>query len=273
MVKEYTPEQFQPQVSSEKSPEEAVNLTRPAIIRRLHVDDRHVEGSFLTLKIHELSLPLRIPCDATMTFGTEMTTAAEYFKRVIERGDMIDAIILPSDGTAFPVECYWIHIEYVGDPSQAGIFSRKDDGLFAMRTKAGEKGERIVTKCLRDQFGHSFPESMFRSPGYFEIRYVGKKERKPDRRCLKCGLTFEIKKRNKDEHQRVSHSEARPFESENLLEGWHAFVFSDMTARFLSNSAIARAIREGNSKHGRDQYDEWEDVDALTPCDPPRCSG
>ena len=257
----YTPKRFREQRLLEKSPEEAGALTRPVIIRRLHVREFEVGDDFLTITTRQLALPLRIAKDKKMAFGSETVTATEYFRRVIERDDVIDAVVLPPDGTAFPVECYWIHIAYVGDPAQAGPFSQKDDGLFALRTKAGEKGERIATKSLRDKFGHSFPEGMYRSPGYFEIRYAGKKERKPDRRCLTCGLTFEIKKRNRDKHLRVSHSRARPFESENSRDGWHAFVFCDMVPRFVSNAAIAQAISEGKDKPGQDRYDRWTDVD------------
>lgn len=86
-------------------------------------------------------------------------------------------------------------------------------------------------------------------------------------------MTFEIKKRNKDRHKRVSHGEARPSASENSLDGWHAFVFPDMKSCFVSNAAIAEAIANGDFKPGQDDLDQWAEVDALVPRDLLRCSG
>ncbi|CAH2904349.1 MAG: hypothetical protein PPHEMADM_5339 [uncultured Paraburkholderia sp.] len=140
---------------------------------------------------------------------------------------------------------YWIHIEYVGSLSEAGAFRKKEDGLFAMRTKAGEKAERIVARKLKVDFGHSFSDPMLNSPGFFQIHYADKKDRKPDRICRRCGLTFEVKKRNRDSHYRMSHSVKRPFGSENHPEGWHAFVFRDRSIHFVPNATIAQAIADG----------------------------
>lgn len=84
-----------------------------------------------------------------------------------------------------------------------------------------------------------------------------------------------MKKRNKDYHFRVSHSDGRPFESGNELgpKDWHAFVFPDMKPRFVPNALIARAIANGQFTAGHDTYDTWADVgDAVTAYTPPRCS-
>lgn len=271
---DYTPDEILHHLNaSECTSADADRMTGHSIIRRLPVAGYEKRNGLLLLKTDALPAPLSIACDAAMTFGTETVTALDYFRRVIENGDMIDAVVQPQVDGAFPMATYWIHIQYVGTPDQAGRYSKKDDGLFAMRTKAGEKGERIVTRLLRDKFGHRFQDGTCDSPGYFEIRYVGKKQRKPDRKCLACGLTFEIKKRNRDEHLRVSHSDVRPFASENSVDGWHAFVFPDMKPRFVPNAAIAQAIADGNFIAGEDRYDKWADVDTLTPCDPPHCAG
>ncbi len=268
---EYTPTQLLavPEVSIEV----VCQLSTESIVRRLPVFRGTFDHDRLLFHTEALPLPLRIVCNAKMTFGTETVTARDYSYRVIEHGDMIDAVIRPVVDGAYPMTAYWIHIKYVGEPAQAGDFSKKDDGLFAMRTKAGEKAERVAAKPLWEQYRHSFPESLRISPGYFEIYYKGKKKRKPDRICLVCGLTFEVKKRNRDRHFRVSHSPDRPFSAENLLNGWHVFVFPDMTTHFVPNALIAQAIATGNFIQGEDQYDKWADVDTLTPCDPPYCTG
>jgi hypothetical protein len=109
------------------------------------------------------------------------------------------------------------------------------------------------------------------------IHYRDKKMRKPDspdRRCTVCGLAIEIKKRNKDRRLRVSHSEARPFISENAADGWHAFVFPDMRPRFVANAAIAAAIAAGRCSVERDRYDSWAEInaDAVEFAVPPECS-
>jgi hypothetical protein len=192
---------------------------------------------------------------------------------VLETIAMIDAVVRPPADDRIPVDLFWIHIVYVGEPQRAGAFSKKEDGLFAMRAKSGEKAERIVAKQLRDDFGHSFPQAMLATPGYFEIRYDGKKHRKPDRKCLVCGLTFEIKKRNRDRFFRVSHSQHRPFAHENHPTDWHAFVFPDMKPRFMSNAVIANAIASGLFDAGFDKYDSWADIrpEAAFVSAPPSC--
>lgn len=269
---EYAPEAVQRKGIGERASNEAQSLTGPAIIRRLRVTEWLVERNSLFLAIDPLPFPLALAQDAVMTFGTESITAVEYCRRVIEDNDLIDAVVTPLKDGAFPIQMFWIHINYVDTPSMTGAFSRKDDGLFAMRAKAGEKAERIVTRQLRDDYGHRFPDGLCDSPGVFEIRYAGKKIRKPDRRCLNCGLTVEVKKRNKDKHLRVSHSSSRPFASENPDQGWHAFVFPDMNPRFLPNTAISQAIAKGRCTLGNDRYDAWADVDGLQLSTPPHCS-
>lgn len=207
-----------------------------------------------------------------MRFGTEAITALNYFKRVIERYDLIDAVVLPATNDVIPIQAFWIHIEYADNRNDTETFSQKDDGLFALRTKSGEKAERVATHILRDTYRHQFDPRFYKSPGFFEIRYADKKHREPDRRCLTCGTTFEVKKRNKDHHFRVSHSTKRPFTAENDLTGWHAFVFPDMAVYFIPNVAIAQEIMANKGKPGHDQYDQWMDVDQINPSEPPTCS-
>ena len=272
---EYTPLNIQAMNLAERLPEEVGSLAEAAIVRRLRAMDFKVKAGLLCLAIDGLDLPLTIPRVSVLVFGTEQVRAIDYFRRVLERGDMVDAVVMPRQGNGFPMRSFWIRIEYADMRSATGSFSKKDDGLFAMRAKAGEKAERVVARQLRDQFGHSFPTAMLDSPGFFEIRYKAKKLRQPDRKCLACGLTFEVKKRNRDQHLRVSHSEGRPFATENIPEGWHAFVFADMKARFVSNSAIAQAIQGRQYEPGEDQYDRWAQINpgAITLSDPPHCPG
>ncbi|MCL9845842.1 hypothetical protein [Ralstonia solanacearum] len=244
-----------------------------SLVRRLRLSNFAVTDRRLDLVVEGLSMPLSTPANQTMVFGGESISALDYLKRVLERGDMIDAVVHPPANDRIPVDLFWIHIVYVGEPSKAGTFSKKEDGLFAMRAKSGEKAERIVAKKLHDDFGHLFPQITLTTPGYFEIRYDEKKHRKPDRRCLACGLTFEIKKRNRDRLFRVSHSQHRPFTAENHPSGWHAFVFPDMKPRFMSNAVIANAIASGLFDAGFDRYDSWADIrpEAASVSDPPSC--
>jgi hypothetical protein len=257
----------------ERRPADIDTLTSPAVIRRLRICSYLQESNVLLLVAESVRLPLAIAKTTVMTFGTESITALDYLRRVLERYDQVDAIVLPQKNGHVPLTMFWVHIEYVGTPLQARSYSKKDDGLFAMRAKSGEKAERIVTRELREKYNHKFAPQMCDSPGFFEIRYAGKKQRKPDRKCLACGLLVEIKKRNKDTHFRVSHSDGRTFESENTAGGWHAFVFPDMKPRFVSNAAIAQAIRDNRHVPGPDQYDSWSDVDGLASAMPPTCCG
>lgn len=271
---EYTPEYIRRAKIEEKLPQDLSTVTEAVLVRKLRVIDRSFSDDKRTffITVDNLCYPLKIAADAMMTFGTESVTSVEYFRRVIERNDLIDVIVEPAQNGLYPITLYWIHINYVGSLSETGKFSKKDDGLFAMRTKAGEKAERIATRHLINEYNHVFHDALHISPGFFEIRYKGKRHRKPDRKCLSCRITFEVKKRNKDRHLRVSHSEARPFSSENTVDGWHVFVFPDMKPRYLANSTINDAISQGRYKQGRDRYDSWVDVDHLQPTTPIKCS-
>ena len=271
---EYTPEEVQRLGLVEKPASQAGMLTGPAIIRRLPLTDRRVINGELQMTTSALPAPMCLAADHPMQFGAETIEAREYFKRVIEKGDLVDAAIYPQENGGFPTISYWIHIDYIGTPSAAGWYSKKDDGLFAMRAKAGEKAERRVTNLLRDEFGHQFPSALHFSPGVFQIYYKGKRQRKPDRICLTCGLTVEVKKRNKDYHYRVSHSSLRPFASENDIGplDWHAFVFPDMSMDFVPNALIAQAIANNQFTPGSDNFDSWADVDgAVSHQEPPSC--
>jgi hypothetical protein len=275
-MQQYTPSTFM--TLPERSFSEAAVVAGYSIVRGLQVTGRGIVGSDLIIEIGNTGIRLSIPASLQMTFGTEVVAAAEYFRRVIERGDLIDAVVEgPASSGTLRTAGYWIQIRYVGSAAQGPTFSKKDDGLFALRAKAGEKGERIAARLLTE-VGHSFsgPFSVLQSPGFFEIRYAGKKNRQVDRRCTTCGLTFEVKKRNRDMHIRVSHSTSRTFWSENDPAGWHAFVMPDMSARFVSNEHIGAALSVGKFAPGSDQYDHWADVDL--PADqvldePPPCGG
>lgn len=271
---EYTPATVAAAAMLPVAPADLHRLTAPALVRRLHLIAFHLEDGRLDLTIDGLDMPLTIRQEHRMVFGGEAISAVDYLRRVLERGDLIDCVAAPMETGRVPLRLFWIHIIYVGKPRDAGNFSKKEDGLFAMRAKAGEKAERIVAKKLHYSFGHSFPPELLDSPGYFEIRYDNtKKRRKPDRRCLVCGLTFEIKKRNRDHRFRVSHSDGRPFAAENKPDGWHAFVFPDMKPRFMSNRVIIDAIARGLFELGSDEYDSWADIqpDAVAVSDPPHC--
>lgn len=270
----YTPLAFSRINLQERASEEIATLTAAALVRELQIDGFSIDGGWLYLYIIDSDIPLAIRQDHRMTFGTEVVTAIEYLKRVLERGDLIDVVARPARNGVVEIELFWIHIAYVGEIRSAGGFSKKEDGLFAMRAKAGEKAERIVARVLRDDCGHLFDTRVFETPGYFEIRYDStKRQRRPDLKCLNCGITIEVKKRNRDKRFRVSHSDVRPFSSENDLLGWHAFVFPDMKARFLSNAAIADAINNSRFEPGLDQYDAWADVHGEDICEmsPPKC--
>lgn len=271
---EYTPAAVAAAAMQQATPADLQSLTGSALVRRLRLTAFDLDDGWLDLTVDGLEMPLTIRQQHRMVFGGEGISALDYLRRVLERGDLIDCIAGPMDAGRIPLTLFWIHIVYVGQPKDAGDFSKKEDGLFAMRAKAGEKAERIVAKKLHHNFGHSFPPDLLATPGHFEIRYDStKKRRKPDRRCLVCGLTFEIKKRNRDHRFRVSHSDNRPFAAENKPDGWHAFVFPDMKPRFMSNKVIADAIALGHFDPGSDEYDSWADIrpDAVAVCDPPQC--
>ncbi len=256
----------------------ATEPNRPAgIFRGLKAIGADIEGDSLIISTSTLSAPLSVPRKAVMIFGEERIVAEHYARRIIERDDQIDAVLLPPANGVFPMLQYWIRIVYAETRPPHLRFSEKDDGMFAMRAKSGEKAERIVARYLRDNGGHIYPISSRESPGYFEIRYTNKKKREPnspDRRCTVCGLSMEIKKRNKDQKFRPSHSEKRPFAIENAPDGWHAFVFADMKPRFVSNAVIAQAIADGRCRLGHDRYDSWAeiDVDAIVFDTPPVCT-
>lgn len=259
--------------------EEARLRNDPCLVRELKVLKGECRDGMLLVQVEPGPTLLSIPQGQVMTFQDESITAEVYFNRIIEIGDRIDCVVpgnRPLDPAApLPLEMYWIHIVYEGTRSSGGTFRQKEDGDFALRTKSGEKAERVVARHLRFELGHPFPDALCLSPGVFTIRYAGKRERKPDRVCPACGLPFEVKKRNKDRRFRVSHSPDRPFESENTPDGWHAFVFPDMKPKFVSNAEILQAIRARAFTSGQDKYDSWADLHegSIHVSEPPRCPG
>ncbi|HDR9033410.1 TPA: hypothetical protein QDB07_000859 [Burkholderia vietnamiensis] len=253
----------------------AHHLHAPAIVRRLKVlDATFTPDGFLRIKTDYLVLA--IEQSRTMRFGPETIAAVLYFQRVIERGDLIDAVVLPrAEDGSHPIEAFWIDVRYVGASPSDGWGTMKEDGQFAMRAKAGEKAERVVTRMLRDVHGHTFEEGACETPGYFEIRSKDKRIRRPDRVCSCCGMTVEVKKRNHDTQFVVSHSDRRPFSTENASNGIHAFVFADMQPRFVSNTDIARALSLGRFQNGQGSHDRWAEIDqnAVRVIEAPRCAG
>lgn len=195
-----------------------------------------------------------------MHFGGERVTALQYAKRVLERGDEIDLVVSPAMDV--PVLAFWIRIVCEDTPRPGQQYRLKEPGLFAMRTKAGEKAERWTARQLV-QAGHTFPAHMLISPGYFRIVFAGKRDRKPDLVCSDCGLRFEVKKRNRDRRFRVSHSTARPFSTENRVSDWHAFVFPDLSIKYVANARILALLETQRFEPGHDQYDGWADLDAA----------
>lgn len=230
-----------------------------------------IKGDALWLTNDSGTSSLVIPSKTAMRFGTETISATEYSKRVLEQGDFIDAIINKQVGAIFNAEAYWVQIRYRDQPTPGMKFRRKDDGLFAMRAKAGEKAERTVASKLMMQSRHTFESTRTKSPGFFEITYANKKVRKPDLICQSCGLRFEVKKRNRDFNFRISHSRGRPFSGENNADDWHAFVFPDNSVRFVKNREIISEIQSGRAIEGSDKYDTWADVNEAKSEEPPLC--
>lgn len=280
----YTPAQFADLESRPgKDLQTAAQAGGAAILRSLQVvgvEMRRYRADgrpFLFIGIDEPPGQLAIPSDEMMVFGSETLTAREYFTRVIEPGDRIDVVVSADQhaSQAVLIAAYWIEIRYAQATPPQGRSSYKEDGLFALRTKSGEKAERLATRLLVDHCGHAFaiPHAT-QSPGFFEIRYERKARRDVDRTCQRCGIEFEIKKRNKDRRFRVSHSESRPFGRENKPSGWHAFVFPDMTVHFVPNEQILEAMEAGRFQAGSDSYDSWAEIypAAIKPCPPPVCA-
>jgi len=218
----------------------------------------------IPLRIEGLPQPVPVQASLNMRFGTESVTAALYLDWVIEAMDQVDFLI-----DANGMRIFWIHIRYRDVRGSDLRFSTKDDGLFAMRTKAGEKAQRLVARTLCEGFRHSYPSSQILSPGYFEITYEGKKERQADLVCERCNLKVEVKKRNRDRRFRISHSANRPFSKENSDADWHAIVFPDRSIHWLSNATIAGVLAQKIFHSGSDQYDAWADLPADTPEIPP----
>lgn len=243
------------------------------VLRGFRVSElSRIKGDELWLTSDSGTSSLVIPSKTEMRFGSETVSAIEYSKRVLERGDFIDAIINKQANDILNAEAYWIQIRYRDQPDPRMKFRRKDDGLFAMRAKAGEKAERIVASKLMTQSQHTFASTRTESPGFFEITYANKKVRKPDLICQSCGLRFEVKKRNRDFNFRISHSRDRPFSGENNADDWHAFVFPDNTVRFVKNREIILVIQSGRAIEGSDRYDTWADVNEVKSEAPPLCN-
>jgi hypothetical protein len=239
-----------------------------SVVRRLRLLGGRRDGGSLVLEF-DGAPSVEMDAQALMRFGTETVRVDEYVKRVLEPGDFVDVVIEPHVPSC---RWIWIHIEYE-DERLAGLeFAAKDDGLFAMRARAGEKAESIVRRILeRCDPPHRFAAPLETSDR-FVIRYRDKKRRAPDLKCSACGVAFEVKKRNRDRQFRISHSTRRPFETENAASDWHVFVFPDMTTHFVSNAEIHAALAAGRVRRASDRYDSWADLlPPVAVAEPPVC--
>jgi hypothetical protein len=228
-------------------------------------------SSLYKLEFEGLPSPVLANPKSVMIFGDERVTIEDYIRRVVEKNDFLDLI---AETNKFPQVSYlWVHIEYLEKRPADLKFKEKDAGLFGMRTKSGEKAERRVARNLVASYGHYYPPKLLEGVGVFQITYTGKKKRKPDIVCTACKLHVEVKKRNRDQKFRISHSTGRPFQRENMPDGWHAFVFPDTSIHYLSNGAILNLMNEGHYTVGHDQYDAWADLNAdmVKEETPPRC--
>ena len=256
-MKQYTPRAFDTPEIRETDHGAIYSVQRPSLLRRTPIE--RIVASRTHMKLHSAALPsgpLLVAKDLQMVFGKERIRAWDYVWRVLESNDLVDAVVEPFTEGVLPVQIFWIHIVYVGEPREAGQFSKKEDGDFALRTKSGEKAERFARGKLAE-LGHDFGTLPLESPGHFEIRYAGKTRRELDGVCTRCGLKLEVKKRNKDRHVRISHSVNRPFDRDNDPDGWHVFVTPNREAHFLSNRDILDAIEAGAYTHGQSTHDTW----------------
>lgn len=206
-------------------------LSQTTVIRKVKLlNIKGKSGHLYKLEFEGLPLPIVVNPQSVMIFGDERVTIEDYIQRVVEKSDFLDLIIEP---TKSPQATYlWVHIHYLEEKPSDLTFSEKDAGLFGMRTKSGEKAERRVARDLMTSYGHRYPPEALEGPGVFQITYKGKKKRKPDMVCIICKLHVEVKKRNRDRRFRISHSPSRPFQQENKLSGWHAFVFPEMSIHY-----------------------------------------
>jgi hypothetical protein len=245
------------------------------VVRRLPLEDYRIDEPSLkvSLLVQGRARPIGVSAGLVMRFGTETVTAADYANRVLEPGDWVDFVYDPTFPAGDRIRCFWIHIEYLENCSPDARFSRKDDGLFAMRAKSGEKAQRVAARDLVQRFGHVYSDTALRGTRTFQIRYSEKKQRRPDLICPRCGLKVEVKKRNRDRKYRVSHSELRPLESEHRPQDWHALVFPDGSVHYLANEDIIEDIMAGYAILGADEYDSWADIsDRVGEKEPPACS-
>jgi len=111
-------------------PEDLPPLSETSIVRLLPVRYAALRDGFFFLGPDRDNL-VRVDSDRRMTFGGETV-------RPTPEGPL--------------VEICWIRIEYVGERLEDGKFSLKEDGLFALRAKAGEKAERRAAQVLAGYF-------------------------------------------------------------------------------------------------------------------------
>lgn len=236
---------------------------RRQTITRITPGDRWLE-----LELAEHDRPVKIGARRPLRLGDWTITATEYAHRALDPGDLIDLAV-----DTGKIIALWVSIDRIGGPVPSRSFSLKDDHLFALRARSGEKAERRVRDHLVAA-GHAIRLSPDAEPGPFVLRSAGKGHRSADLACTRCGMTVEVKKRNHDRRLRVSHSTARPFTDEHKpADGYHAFVWPDFTIELVANATIIDLIARRQTTAGHDRHDRWTDLPADTPTleRPPAC--
>lgn len=273
-VEEYVPSAFKATNLQVGQPSDLIRpVSQTTVVRRVKLlNIKGKAGRLYKLEFDDVPSAVPVNPKSVMEFGGESVTIEEYIWRAVEKNDLLDLILEPNKSPQ--ATHLWVHIDYLEERPDDSDFSEKDAGLFGMRTKAGEKAERLVARELVATYGHRYPSSRLEGAGVFQITYTGKKKRKPDLVCTACQLHVEAKKRNRDRRYRISHSDGRPFQRENKPDGWHAFVFPDRTIHYVPNKAIITLLRQGYYTAGRDRHDAWADLDSnkVQEVPPPHCN-
>jgi hypothetical protein len=184
----------------------------------------------------------------------------KIYANALEEGCIVD-ILLRRQSTDYQGLLFWFTVQYKNEHlrssyGQTREMTLKPDALFAYRLGHSQKAVRFVVRRLLT-LGHLIPSEIL-TEKIVTIDYARGRDRayRPDIHCIRCSRRFEVKSRTDDFYYRFSHSDRRPFWSENAPEDYNILVFPDWHMEAFQNADL-QSIIQNLTPEATERYDTF----------------
>lgn len=252
----------------ERRPVDALDIHRGVVLLE-HRDPRTVRG-YLLAEPDRVRSALLDPDGAVVLDHDQAPERPRTFLEVrTEPGDVVD-LAVAADTSGRRVVGIWFHVwyenEHLREQYLKSMSKLKSDALFAARMNPARREEGHATRELLRPGGHEV-EALHRPDAEGVFRFVidyavaDRRRASDDLTCRRCGTSFEVKARLRDDRRRVSHSRGRPYWQENAPDGYLVFRYRRAEKwEVLSNRDVVQAMRGRAGTGRRGEQDQWTDI-------------